>query len=100
MLINLNPGATRRDRTGDLLITKFRVSAYSIDPVSGDRRRALATSAWQARIEPDFEPNSAAKFSFAHRPVPVLSIRPSLWIAHHSSSWVDGCNGVAGSARC
>ena len=50
-------GATRRDRTGDLLITKFRVSAYAIDPVFGVCPCTLAISAWSARIEPDFEPN-------------------------------------------
>jgi hypothetical protein len=49
-------GATRRDRTGDLLITKFRVSVYVADSAFGVSRCTLAISVWSARIEPDFEP--------------------------------------------
>ena len=50
-------GATRRDRTGDLLITKFRVSVYAVDLVFGGCPCGLAVSARSALIEPDFEPN-------------------------------------------
>jgi hypothetical protein len=50
-------GATRRDRTGDLLITKFRVSVYVSDPVFGVGVCTMVFSAWSARNEPDFEPN-------------------------------------------
>ena len=39
-------GATRRDRTGDLVITKFRVMAYAIDSAFGPRHVLWAHSAW------------------------------------------------------
>jgi hypothetical protein len=50
-------GATRRDRTGDLLITNFHLSPYAIHSKVGLRVILLAYSAWWALIEPDFEPN-------------------------------------------
>ena len=61
------PGATRRDRTGDLLITKFRVAVYAIDSVFGGCRCTLADSAWSARIEPCFEPNFAGQLERGQR---------------------------------
>ena len=51
-----NNGATRRDRTGDLLITNFLVWAYAIDSVFGLRCGRLVYSAWRALVEPDSEP--------------------------------------------
>jgi len=35
-------GATRRDRTGDLLITNFSLEAYAIDSPIGATSRSLA----------------------------------------------------------
>ncbi len=43
--ISLAFGATRRDRTGDLLITKFRVAVYAIDSGFGVRPCTSAISA-------------------------------------------------------
>jgi len=33
LCLQRSSGATRRDRTGDLLITKFRIEGYAIDSV-------------------------------------------------------------------
>jgi hypothetical protein len=56
-------GATRRDRTGDLLITKLPVYSYAIHSTVGQTPHILARSACWALIEPDSEPNYSAAFS-------------------------------------
>jgi hypothetical protein len=50
-------GATRRDRTGDLLITKFCFLPYAIDSTVGLNLETSAYSAQPALIESDFESN-------------------------------------------
>ncbi len=50
-------GATRRDRTGDLLITKFCFQPHANDSTVGLRLTASGYSAWRALIESDFESN-------------------------------------------
>jgi hypothetical protein len=50
-----NYGATRRDRTGDLLITKFHIRPHAIDITFGPCPVSWAYSASRALIESDFE---------------------------------------------
>jgi hypothetical protein len=53
--MHFDVGATRRDRTGDLLITKFLVPPYAIESEIGLTLETLAYSVWRALIESDFE---------------------------------------------
>jgi hypothetical protein len=53
--MHFDVGGTRRDRTGDLLITKFHISLYAIDITFGPCPVLWVNSVSRALIESDFE---------------------------------------------